>query len=379
MLACSNYKGMSKVRNVIILLFLLLFPISEAGAAERVSVELGKAQSINITSFKDKLKEAADKTTSIMNYSAFSIENISQNVNSTNIAVTSVDKSGNIINKLNGVARNFVVDNILYENPNCPNRIPSTDPRCVNSKMIVLTQIERDVINELGLNSSSNWLKLNLREIDVQAHPKVSYSKEDVIGYWSSNLFEFSNIVVDAGDKSEISIFIDEANAKAALTSKNDILPAVKYIAKRFGGKFIKNIYTAPSGSVYNIKLVNDKAVLVKIVKDKQNQSYKAAWYPSKSNKLDGKLVISNTNKDKKVVSYEFLIYNGAVVSTLSRNGNESTTTSFSVFDDTILVPVLEVIDLNVVRENDLFKAKMAELAVLAKIEHDRLGDHEHN
>jgi hypothetical protein len=372
---------MNKVISTTVLSSLLAFPISQAEASAGVALELGKAESINISTFKDKLKVAADKTTRIMKESPFSIDVLYQGDNFTNSANTAVDKTGNIINKLNGEVRNFLVEGVLYQTPYCPNNMSAADPRCENSKMIRLTQIEKDVVVALGYNSNSSWLKLNLKENNNEMQPQVSYSKEDVTAYWSSNLFNISNIVITGEGKSEISIFIDEANSKAALTPKNDVLEVVKYMVKRDGGKFVKNIYTAPSGSIYNIKLVNDKVVLVKVVKNKPTQASKAVWYPSKSNKVDGKLVISNVakSKDNKVISYEFVIFNGAVVSSVSRNGNEIITTNFSLFEDIITVPVLEIIDLNLLRENDLFKAKMVDAAALAQIEHDKQGAHEHS
>ena len=371
---------MNKVISFIAVSSLLIFPGLQAGASVGGAMEYGKAEPITISNFKTKLKAAADKTTSIMKESPFSIEILYQSGNSTSTSVTSVDKFGNIINKLNGDVRNFAVDGVLYQTPYCPNNMSATDPRCENSKMIRLTQIEKDVVAALGYNSNSAWLKLNLKENNAQMQSQISYSKEDVTGYWSTNLFNISNIVITGEGKSEISIFIDEANSKAALTPQNDVLEVVKYIVKRDGGKFLKNIYSAPSGSVYNIKLVNDKVELVKVVKNKVTQASKAVWHPSKSNKFDGKLVISNIakNKDSKVVSYEFLIYNGAVVSSVSRNGGDIITTSFSIFEDTISVPVLEIMDLNLLRDNELYKAKMAEVAALAQIEHDKQGDHQH-
>ena len=381
MLIFNHYCSMNKVISITVLSSLLAFPISQAEASAGVALELGKAESINISTFRDKLKVAADKTTSIMKESPFSIEVLYQGDNFTNTANTAVDKTGNIINKLNGEVRNFLVEGVLYQTPYCPNNMSAADHRCENSKMIRLTQIEKDVIVALGYNSNSSWLKLNLKENNNEMQPQVSYSKEDVTAYWSSNLFNISNIVITGEGKSEISIFIDEVNSKAALTPKNDVLEVVKYIIKRDGGKFVKNIYTAPSGSLYNIKLVKDKAVLVKVVKNKPTQASKAVWYPSKSNKVDGKLVISNVakSKDNKVISYEFVIYNGAVVSSVSRNASEVITTNFSLFEDIISVPVLEIIDLNLLRENDLFKAKMVEAAALAQIEHDKQGHHEHS
>ena len=371
---------MNKVISVTVLSFLLVFPASQAEAAGGVATQYGKAEPISIGNFKTKLNAAAEKTISIMKGSPFSIESLYQGEELSNTAITSVDKTGNIINKLNGEVRNFLVDGVLYQTPFCPGNIPAIDPKCENSKMIRLTQIEKDVIVALGYNSNSAWLKLNLKENNAQMQSQVSYSKDDVTGYWSSNLFNISKIVITGEGKSEINIFIEEANSKAAQTPANDVLEVVKYIVKRDGGKFVKNMYTAPSGSVYNIKLVNDKVELVKVVKNKVTQASKAVWYPSKSNKVDGKLVISNVNKskDNKVISYEFLIYNGAVASSVSRNGSEIITTNFSLFEDIISVPVLEIIDLNLLKENDLYKAKMAEVAALAQIEHDKLGDHQH-
>ena len=180
---------MNKVISFLAVSSLLIFPVSQAGASAGVAFEFGKAESITISTFKDKLKEAADKTTSIMKESPFSIETLYQIGKSSNTELTAVDKFGNIINKLNGEVRNFAVDGVLYQTPFCPNNMVATDPRCENSKMIRLTQIEKDVITSLGYNSNSAWLKLNLKENNGQMQSQVSYSKEDVTGYWSTNLF----------------------------------------------------------------------------------------------------------------------------------------------------------------------------------------------